>query len=91
MSVGGLKALTERGPHAADLLGRRLASMGPDVDKLAKASPTMIQDMERVCAFCESKGRCEHDLDRGGSGVANYCSNAEMLLDLIKTSTPVGG
>jgi hypothetical protein len=90
MWSGDLRTLSERGPHAADLLGRRLAGMGLDVDRLGNASPSVVQDMQRVCAFCESKGRCEHDLDLGGSGLPDHCPNADSLRDLIKAGGAVG-
>jgi hypothetical protein len=76
-----LRALAARGPHAADLLPARLASLGLDPERIAYRDPGVSRDLERVCAFCDYKHRCAADL--GASGVPAYCPNADTLRVLL--------
>ena len=60
-----------RGPHAADELPKMLTALRIDQDDLARAEPLVLRDMERVCALCSQKRRCDRDLAAGTSGLVN--------------------
>lgn len=83
VSVLEMRALAATGPHAADLLPRRLKSLGLDPDETARAQPAILRDLERLCSFCQSKRRCEHDLDQIEASWPSYCPNASALRDLV--------
>ena len=83
LNVGALTALARKGPHAADLLSSRLASLGLDEDVIGRSMPAVVQDLQRVCAFCESKRRCKHDLDGSSVPWPDYCPNSQSLRDLV--------
>jgi len=78
-----LRGLAARGPHAADLLPVRLASLGLDPHRIAYREPGMSRDLERVCALCNEKRRCAGDLRAGCGGVPAYCPNANSLNALL--------
>jgi len=77
-----LRALAAFGPHAADLLPARLASLGLDPEEIAHSEPATSRDLERVCTLCDEKHRCAGDL-AAGAGVPTYCPNAETLRALL--------
>src|SRR3974390_3040275 len=76
-----LRTLAGKGPHAADLLYRRMADLGLDRDALASREPTTLREMQRDCSLCGSKARCRHDLARGAPQSAwhPYCPNDQVL------------
>jgi transcriptional regulator with XRE-family HTH domain len=81
MSSADLEALVRRGPHAGDELPKMLSALGIDQDDLARTEPLVLRDMERVCAMCGQKRRCERDL-AGGTSAAHYqeyCANAPTI------------
>lgn len=81
VSSGELGTLVRNGPHAADELPKMLAALGIDADKMARAQPMVYHDMERVCARCLSKGRCDRDLaaDTAAQHYEEYCANASTI------------
>jgi hypothetical protein len=83
VSPAELRSLAATGTGSADLLPRRLESLGLDADEIADATPGPLRDMERVCSFCGSKRRCAHDLDLIGPPWPAYCPNAGTLRELI--------
>jgi hypothetical protein len=76
-SIGDLYELSGRGPNAASLLPRRMQAVGLDGAALAWSDPAVLRDMQRVCAFCDSRRRCERDLDNKPDGAIwqSYCPN----------------
>jgi hypothetical protein len=79
----GLHDLVARGGDA-DLLPRRMAALGLDADATARQEAAVMRDMQRLCSLCQSKGRCEHDLDVAARAPhwETYCPNAGVLSDL---------
>ncbi|MDR3467306.1 MAG: DUF6455 family protein [Xanthobacteraceae bacterium] len=79
-----LGALVRQGPHAADELPRMLTALGIDADAISRAQPMVYHDMERVCARCAQKGRCDRDLDANTAAqhYEEYCVNA-MTIDAL--------
>ncbi|MGA7810208.1 hypothetical protein [Bradyrhizobium sp.] len=76
-----LDELVRNGPHAADELPKLLQALGIDEAKLASAQPLVLRDMERVCAMCRDKARCDRDLAAGTSTehYKGYCLNAPTI------------
>ena len=58
-----------------------LAALGIDQDDLTRTEPLMLRDMERVCALCSQKRRCDRDLAAGTSAAhyQEYCANAHTI------------
>lgn len=70
---------------SVDLLHRRLAGLGLDVEEIARISPLLLADLERTCAACADRGRCVADMAEGGplpDGWESYCPNAGTLKTL---------
>lgn len=86
ISSSDLRALARHCSDAADLLQRRLESLGVDASELGSSTMTQLRDMERLCTLCESKGRCARDLDADPSNPIwrQYCPNHETLVALQK-------
>jgi hypothetical protein len=84
VSPAELDALVRRGPHASDELPRLLKSLGIDEATLSRTQPLLQRDMIRVCASCQQKARCDHDLDAGTSAqhYEEYCPNAPAIDEL---------
>jgi uncharacterized protein YjiS (DUF1127 family) len=89
ISPGDLDELVRRGPHAADELPAMLRALGIDAHKLARTEPMLLRDMERVCAMCKQKTRCDRDLIAGTAAehYEGYCLNAAAIDRLDSTAT----
>ena len=76
--------LVRQGPHAADELPKLLKALGIDEAALARTEPLVLRDMERICALCNHKRQCNHDLAAGTSAehYHQYCLNASTIDDL---------
>ena len=83
VGVSELRALAVLPPDSADLLPRRLASLGLTEDDVIACAPGVLRDMERLCSFCRSKRRCAHDLSATTAKWPTYCPNAATFADLI--------
>lgn len=70
------------GPTA--LLYRRLRALELDPAEIYRLSPLLLADLERNCASCPDKGRCEADMaeDDNPPGWESYCPNAGTLRTL---------
>jgi hypothetical protein len=81
ISPGDLDALVRHGPHAADELPKMLNALGIDEQALARTQPMVLRDMERVCALCDHKSQCDHDLIAGTAAehYEDYCLNAPTI------------
>jgi hypothetical protein len=86
VSPTDLDTLVRRGPHGCDELPRLLKSLGIDAVVLSRTQLLLQRDMVRVCASCQQKARCDHDLDAGTSAqhYAEYCANAPTIDSLSK-------
>jgi hypothetical protein len=65
-----------------------LRALGIDEADLARSQPLVLRDMERVCAMCASKRKCDHDLAAGTSAghYEEYCLNAPTIESLGERS-----
>jgi uncharacterized protein YjiS (DUF1127 family) len=81
ISPGDLDALVRQGPHATDELPQMLKALGIDEAALARTQPMVLRDMERVCALCDHKPQCDHDLVAGTAAAhyEDYCLNAPTI------------
>ncbi len=91
MSVYELQRLNRRGPHAADLMLRRMAALNLDRDEVAAVQRATFLDLQRVCANCDCKGRCKRDLAQHADDAVweDYCPNVATLkmLDALPWSS----
>jgi hypothetical protein len=90
VSPGDLDELVRRGQHAADELPRLMKQLKLDPESIARTQALVMHDMERVCAQCSSKARCDQDLAQGTSQqhYDEYCGNALTLQSLGAKETP---
>ena len=79
-----LEDLVRHGRHAADELPQMLRQLGIDSDRLQRAQPLLLRDMERVCSLCNHKGQCDRELADGtaAENYHGYCANASTLESL---------
>ena len=83
VSVAELHKLASRGPHAADLLLRRMAQLDLDRTEVARTEPRTFQDLQRVCTLCEARRRCARDFAKHTTEEwQSYCPNATTLMAL---------
>jgi hypothetical protein len=84
VSTSQLRALAGKWPDTADLLNRRLTELGLRSADIRRSEPQVLQDLQRVCTMCGSKGVCAHDLASKPSDPAwrEYCPNT-MTLDAL--------
>jgi uncharacterized protein YjiS (DUF1127 family) len=88
VSPAELDAVVRQGPHGSDELPRLLKSLGVDEATLARTQPVLQRDMIRVCAACQQKALCNHDLDAGilDQRYEEYCPNAPAIEELTHKS-----
>lgn len=81
-----LEDLVRHGHHAADELPQMLEQLGIDSDRLQRAQPLLLRDMERVCSLCQHKARCNLELVTGAAveSYPGYCANASTLESLVR-------
>ena len=81
MSTDEFHKLVSRGPEAANLLLRRMAALDLDRSEVSRTEPRVFQELQKTCAFCESRRRCVRDLKQNSSDPVweEYCPNAGTL------------
>jgi hypothetical protein len=79
-----LDTLVRRGLDAIEELPKLLTALGVDEKAIARTLPLVLRDMERVCASCQQKRQCDHDIAAGTSGqhYEEYCDNAATINSL---------
>jgi hypothetical protein len=89
ISPDDLEELVRQGLHSADELPKMFKALGIDEAALATAQPLMLQDMQRVCALCGQKRRCDRDLVAGMAAehYQDYCPNVPTIAQAL-TKTP---
>lgn len=82
LSRTDLASLAALDSDSAVLMARRLADNGIEIKSI---DPVMLRDMQRCCSQCESKERCEHELDDKPKVAAwpNYCPNEQSMRALM--------
>lgn len=81
LSPATLHDLACHGPEEADLLARRMATLRLDAADLARRDGAVMQDLQRVCTLCDSKGLCAAELDWRPEDPRwkEYCPNSGTL------------
>ena len=64
VSAAEFRKLSQLGPEGADLLLRRMEAIDLDPKEVGGTERRTLQDLQRVCAMCESHRRCARDLAR---------------------------
>ena len=84
VSTSALRRLVSSGADASDLLLRRMTALDLDKDEVLRLERGTFQDMQRVCAMCESHRLCARHLaaDADSPGWKDYCPNAATLISL---------
>jgi len=87
ITVGELRTMSAKNPHAADLLIKMLTALSVDPETLAKSDPATMRDLQRLCTSCGHKGRCAHELAEGTAAehFKSFCPNAFTLDALSKS------
>jgi hypothetical protein len=85
VSSTDLCVLAGKWPDSTNLLLRRMGESRLDATEIVGVEPQVMRDLQRVCTFCASKRKCEHDLASYPSDSAwqNYCPNATTLKALV--------
>lgn len=85
VGVADLRAISAKGPHAADLLLQRMARLGLDPAAIKQCEPEVMRDLQRLCTMCESHGRCARDMAHAGPDLEweEYCPNVSTLRALV--------
>jgi uncharacterized protein YjiS (DUF1127 family) len=88
VSPAELDAVVRQGPHASDELLVLLKILGIDEATLTRTQPALQRDMVRVCAACQQKALCNHDLGAGTLAYRyeEYCPNAPAIDGLDRKS-----
>jgi hypothetical protein len=89
ITASQLQAVVAKGPGAADLLQKMLVALGVDPERIAKAEPAAMRDLQRLCAACDHKSRCRHELAAGTAATHfhEFCPNAFTLDALFAEKT----
>ena len=76
--AGELRILAAKDKNAADLLARRMETLGLDP---ARVDSAVMRDLQRCCSKCKDKGRCVHELEDHPREPLwpKYCPNEQTL------------
>jgi hypothetical protein len=76
-----LDALSKKSDARGNLLLRRLTEFGLSQEALKIRHPEVLHDLQRVCGYCDSTGRCASEFKRAGSAAirSDYCPNTQTL------------
>lgn len=93
MTIHELKGVMASGPHAADLLYRRMKALELTQAAVERMAPGLMRDLQVSCCSCSAKARCKADLAANPAGTewTSYCSNAVDLLSLAETASDPRG
>lgn len=81
--AGELRILAAKDKNAADLLARRMETLGLDP---ACVDSAVMRDLQRCCSKCKDKGRCVHELEDHPRDPLwpKYCPNDQTLAALTE-------
>jgi hypothetical protein len=76
LSEAELSGLSRGNLDRSDLLPRLMRTLS-----LGRLDAHVLRDLRRVCAQCQSAGRCAKEVDRGSAAVSfsEFCPNAHTL------------
>jgi hypothetical protein len=86
LSTAELNTLVRRGDDASDELPKMMQALRIDPEAIRRVEPMVMRDLERVCALCEHKRQCAHELTaaKAAEDYAEFCPNADTLGALVK-------
>jgi hypothetical protein len=86
IAADDLRVLAAKDKHAADLLARRMETLGLDP---ACVDSAVMRDLQRCCSKCKDKGRCVHELEDHPREPLwpRYCPNEQTLAALTEEQT----
>lgn len=81
LDVTALREFVRRGPRAANELPRMLTALGLNTGTIARRYPLLLRDLQRVCASCRTKARCNRELAcaTAAAHFEAFCPNRETL------------
>ncbi len=84
LSSVDLELLAKAGERRTANLGRLLDALGIEDGVISRAEPAVMRDMQRVCALCPAKARCDRDLRAATSRrtYKEYCPNGPTINSL---------
>jgi hypothetical protein len=76
-----LRALSEAGAGAAEMLNRMFAALGIDPRTLKTMDIRVARELQATCSLCASKSRCRRSLSAGKAATEywKFCPNAATL------------
>jgi|SRR5262245_34131674 len=82
-----MRTLAAKGKNAADLLVRRMNTLGLDP---AQVDLAVMHDLQRCCSICMQKGLCIHELEDKPRPATwpEYCANEQTLTALTDKQSP---
>lgn len=85
LTVSDLARISHLGAGSADPMVRRMASLGLSEDEVSRTEPAVFHDLQRVCSFCDSKKKCQHEIKRDPNNGAwkSYCPNMPTFEGLL--------
>jgi hypothetical protein len=86
LSAAELNTLVRHGAHAGDELPKMMRALRLDPEAIRRVEPMVMRDLERVCALCEHKRKCAHELTAGKAAedYAAFCPNADTLGAMVE-------
>ena len=84
LSSFDLCEMVRLGPDASQSLARRMAALHIDIDKISQTNMGLVRDMQRLCATCGNKSRCDMHLVIDSENLVwrRYCPNERFLAEL---------
>ncbi|RST84989.1 hypothetical protein EJC49_18085 [Aquibium carbonis] len=81
LSVRDLRDVISHGVGANRLMRRMMAAYGIDAGDVDRQAPGMLRDIALLCSRCQSKGRCEEELEAGTAreNAPGFCPNADTF------------
>ena len=81
VSAVRLTDIIKAGHHGADEMRDMMDALNIDPLSVDLLDRRLFQDMQAVCATCDSKAECRGDLKSGEAAIRyhQYCGNAETL------------
>ena len=82
LSASELRTLVGCGKNSAELLERRLQTLGFEPSHI---EPSVMRDLQRCCSQCHDKALCAHELEDKPKGASwpSYCPNDQTIHVLL--------
>lgn len=83
LSVSDLESVNRTGGN--DPMSCRMASLGLNEAETVQRDPAVVRDLQRVCALCDDKAQCRHELNVRPDDTSwqTYCPNMQTFNALL--------